>query len=430
MKFGLAALAFVVLATLNSGGYRYGASDQAFYQPAVLKQLDPSLFPRDTRVLAAQTRLTAADEVLAAVVRIARVPVPTAFALLYVVSLLVFAAGAWTIGSHLYAHAWTTVALIAALTLRHAIARSGTNTLEGYFHPRTAGVRARRRRRRGVSQRTDAARARRRRRRGRRASDDCALVRGVARRRQPPSRRPPRGDGVVARRRRAAVAGLWALHAGPARRTAGGDGSGMARRCWPSKDYLFPLEWPALCLAHQPGLSAAHPVDPPGARRAGPVRPRERALVLGLFVAGRSCSRLRSCCTRSASRSRFQLQPARVFWMFDFVAVDLCGLGARGGPPAARRPRARLAAAALLARRRCRAASTCVVEARRPPVQVTIPANDWGHVMAFARTTDTSCRLARRSDARRELRHQRARGGRTGCLRRGGQGRGARDVRP
>ena len=27
-------------------------------------------------------------------------------------------------------------ALLGAMTLRHAVARSGTNTLEGYFHPR------------------------------------------------------------------------------------------------------------------------------------------------------------------------------------------------------------------------------------------------------------------------------------------------------
>ena len=38
---------FVVLATLNSAGYRYGASDQALYIPAVLRHLDPALFPQD-----------------------------------------------------------------------------------------------------------------------------------------------------------------------------------------------------------------------------------------------------------------------------------------------------------------------------------------------------------------------------------------------
>ena len=34
--------------TINSAGYRYGASDQAFYAPAILKRIDPSLYPRDS----------------------------------------------------------------------------------------------------------------------------------------------------------------------------------------------------------------------------------------------------------------------------------------------------------------------------------------------------------------------------------------------
>ena len=36
----------------------------------------------------------------------------------------------------MYRTTWAVSGLVAALTLRHAIVRSGTNTLEGYFHPR------------------------------------------------------------------------------------------------------------------------------------------------------------------------------------------------------------------------------------------------------------------------------------------------------
>ena len=46
-------LPFILLATLNSAGYRYGSSDQAFYIPAIRHQLDPSLFPRDWATLGA-----------------------------------------------------------------------------------------------------------------------------------------------------------------------------------------------------------------------------------------------------------------------------------------------------------------------------------------------------------------------------------------
>ena len=70
---------FVLLATMNSAGYRYGASDLAFYGPAVMRQLDPSLFPRDRPVLDAQARLTFMDETVAAVSRITTDHLPTLF---------------------------------------------------------------------------------------------------------------------------------------------------------------------------------------------------------------------------------------------------------------------------------------------------------------------------------------------------------------
>src|SRR6476646_4438480 len=60
---------FVVLATLNSAGYRYGASDQAFYAPAVIRALHPDYYPHDAPLIDAQARLTAVDEVTAGRVR-------------------------------------------------------------------------------------------------------------------------------------------------------------------------------------------------------------------------------------------------------------------------------------------------------------------------------------------------------------------------
>ena len=42
---------FCLLAILNSGGYRYGIGDQAFYLPAVVQHLNPALFPRDRALL-------------------------------------------------------------------------------------------------------------------------------------------------------------------------------------------------------------------------------------------------------------------------------------------------------------------------------------------------------------------------------------------
>src|SRR5260221_3872702 len=73
------ATVFILLATLNSAGYRYGASDQAFYIPAVLRHLDAALFPQDRVLIDAQARLILADDILAGAVRLARGSLPPLF---------------------------------------------------------------------------------------------------------------------------------------------------------------------------------------------------------------------------------------------------------------------------------------------------------------------------------------------------------------
>ena len=50
---------------LNSGGYRYGVGDQAFYVPAIVQHLNTDLFPRDRLLLHAQDRFMVLDDVAA-----------------------------------------------------------------------------------------------------------------------------------------------------------------------------------------------------------------------------------------------------------------------------------------------------------------------------------------------------------------------------
>ena len=101
-----------------------------------MRQLDPGLFPRDTPIIDAQARLTFMDETVAAISRLTTDDLPALFLGLYLLTLVLLAAGIGAIGASLYQNRWTTIALLAAMTLRHAIAKSGTNSLEGYFHPR------------------------------------------------------------------------------------------------------------------------------------------------------------------------------------------------------------------------------------------------------------------------------------------------------
>jgi hypothetical protein len=127
---------FVVLATMNSAGYRYAASDQAFYIPAIMRHIDPRLFPRDAALIDSQATLTVIDEISAAVIHQTGLSLQHLFFALYLLSLLLMFGAAIAIGSRLYRTGWAVAALVAALTLRHAIAKTGANTLEGYFHPR------------------------------------------------------------------------------------------------------------------------------------------------------------------------------------------------------------------------------------------------------------------------------------------------------
>ena len=389
MKFGvdtifaLCLIPFVVLATLNSGGYRYGASDQAFYQPAVLSALDPDLFPRDRVVLSAQTGLTTAEELIALVVRGTGAPIPSVFAALYVGALALFAWALLRIAGHLYRTRWAAIALLAAMTLRHAIARSGTNTLEGYFHPRL------------VAYAIGAAAVAAFLRGGGRSTPLLVLAAAVVHPTtalwfavwlaaavaiaEPRWRRPLAGVALLS-----GAVSLWVLTAGPlAGRLSIMDAEW--RRMLAAKDYLFPLEWPAYAWLLNLGYL---PVIVWIFRRresAGLLAPRERALVLGSFslaVIFLGALALHAVGVALA----FQLQPARVFWMFDFLAV-VYGVWAvaEGTRPSVRR--AQLVTGAIAACSVTRGLYV-VAAAERPVMQLTIPADDWGRTMAWARTTD------------------------------------------
>ena len=130
------AAAFVLLALLNVGGYRYGVSDQAFYAPLVLRSLDSDLHTHFAPMLAAQDRLFAFDDWFAPALRAAGVSVPAAFLAAYLLTLLLLYGAAVAIGSALYRTWWGVAGLAAGLTLRHRIPDTAVNTLESYFHPR------------------------------------------------------------------------------------------------------------------------------------------------------------------------------------------------------------------------------------------------------------------------------------------------------
>ncbi len=384
LPFTFFLVPFVVLCTLNSAGYRYGASDLAFYIPAALERIDPSLFPRDTPLIESQARLTMIDETIAGLSRITGLSLPPLFATLYVITLGLLLAGAMLLGRLLYRSTWTTMALAAALTLRHAIAKSGTNTLEGYFHPRqlafSLGVLAlvALMHRRvlvaaalvfagGLLHPTTALWF----------SIWIAVASAVNARRW----RMPMIIAVVA----AALLGTWMLTIGPlAGRLVRMDEAWIATL--ETKDYLFPLEWPLyawlLNLAYAPVILYIY------RRRsaAGLLVPGERGLVCGcLALIGVFALALPLNAARLALV--IQLQVPRIFWMLDFLAVAylvwLIGEDRTGSMRRARMTFAAIALASL-----CRSAYIKFIRfPDRPVAEISIPDSDWGRVMAWARTT-------------------------------------------
>jgi hypothetical protein len=384
LLFALALPPFILLCTLNSAGYRYGASDQAFYVPAVLNELDPALYPRDDALIESQAGLTPIDETLAVLVKVTRLDVPEVYGALYVVTLVLLAGAAWLLGAQLYRTRWAAFALLAALTLRHAIADTGTNTLEAYFHPRqltfalgalavVAFLRG------GLAAPAALIAA------GLLLHPTTALWfgvwLGVAVFVAEPRWRTP----LIAAALVAGAAGAWLLTAGPlAGRLTPMDAAWLATL--ETKDYLFPDDWApgvwGLNLAYAPVLWLVY------RRRAaaGVTSPRERGIVAGclaLLVPFALALPLIAAHVALA----IQLQVARIFWMLDFLAVVyvVWWLAEDVRAPARR---AQVAAVALAALSLVRGTYVMtVLFPDRPVAQVDVLQDDWGRVMSWARTT-------------------------------------------
>lgn len=320
----LGALAFVLLATANSGGYRYGVSDQAFYLPAVDQHLSPGLFPRDTPLLDAQARLIASDELLAGLVRATGTSLPRLAAGLYVLTLLLLF-GAAVAFTRALRYSWWAVALFGVLlTVRHRIARTGANSLEGYMHPRVLAFAI------GIASLACVARGRHAAALGLVALSAVlhpttalffGLVVGMAALVSGPdwlaSRRPAwllPGVGLLG----IGVA-VWALTAGPlAGRLIVMDPDWL--RVLAGKDYLFPAQWPVGVWA----INLAYPVVIVlvwrARERQGLAGTHERGLVVGLLAS--VVVFLTSVpFTMAAVALPVQLQITRIFWILDFAAI-------------------------------------------------------------------------------------------------------------
>ena len=321
------AVLFVVFATANAAGYRYGVSDQAFYVPAVVRAMNPAAFPHDAPLIEAQARLMVLDELLARIIGATGLSIESIFAVGYFASLLLIWTALTLIGGSLYRSAWMTAALAAAFTLRHRIPRTSANSFEPYFHPRMLAF--------GFGALAVAALLRRRPVTALALVGVTALVHittgiwfavllGVAIVVSVPRLRPAMTVAAVI----GLVAAAWMI-TGPF-----SDGLVRMDATWrqavASKDSLFPTEWPLWAWAANLGLVAVLVWSYAMRRRRAEATPEDTGLVAGaLALTVIFLATLPAVAAGIAVAVQFQI--SRVFWLVDLLAtmyvVGLVGNG-------------------------------------------------------------------------------------------------------
>ena len=375
-----------ILGILNSGGYRYGISDQAFYLPAVLQHQDASLFPRDRVLLHAQDRFMLFDDMIAEALQATHLPLPSLFLALFLLGLIVHFSAAVALGRFWYRSWWATSALVLLMTLRHRITRTGVNTLEGYLHPRMLAFAA------GTWALVSFLKGHTVAAIGLIAIASAlhtttalwfAIWIGIAIVIAEPRWRWPMGAAAAL----VLAVGVWLLVFGPL-----GEQLQYMDDAWLTvlnlKDYLFPTAWPVSAWL----INLAYPlivwVGYRMRRAQSLVQPREEAIVFGaLALAGLFLLSLPFVAIRLALA--VQLQVSRVFWLLELLAtVYLVWFAMERWARQGTRPVARWVTIVLALASLSRGAYIMLIEQpERRIIQRSLPDNQWSDVMSWVRQT-------------------------------------------
>lgn len=382
----LSMLAFGLLAAANTGGYRYGVSDQAFYIPAAVLAETPDAYPLDRGLIVSQARLLVIDEVAGAIARGTGASLPVIFLVGYLLTLAVLFVGAVTFARACQYSWWAVAAFVLLLTFRHRIAKTGANSLEGYMHPRMLAF--------GLGVMALAALVRGRIGWAAVAVGAAGLIHpttalwfavaaGVgAFVAEPAWRRAIAGAAAVA-----AAASAWVVLAGPLEGRLG-----QMDEIWlavlASKDYLFPTDWPAYAWL----LNLAYPVVIVLVHRrrvtVGAAVAGERALVAGM-LALTALFVVSIPLTAGRIALAVELQITRVFWVMDVVIAASIAWWLTSNPPRqpglqARAWRPAVVVAVLAVASLGRGLYVAGVErASEPLVSVDLAASPWHEAMTW-----------------------------------------------
>jgi hypothetical protein len=134
----LAGLLGLTAATVAIHGYHLGIEDQAIYLPAILKHLNPALFPHDGILFEAQTKPTLIDEIIAGVVRATHLPLDWALLLFHLLAIFLLLLGAWRVAHKCFSAPGATWAGLSLLTGLFLLPIAGTSQyiVDQYMHPR------------------------------------------------------------------------------------------------------------------------------------------------------------------------------------------------------------------------------------------------------------------------------------------------------
>ena len=376
------AALFVVLATANAGGYRYGVSDQTYYAAAVLKARTPALFPRDGAVLGAESSLMATDKILASASRTLHLDLPDLFAVVQLLTLLGFAAAAAAFARALGVSPWTTALFLALLTLRHHITKTGANTLEGYMHPRVIAFAL------GLAALACVLR-------GRRwplalflaaalvAHPTTAAWFGIAAMVAAFVSRPTWRVTLIGITIAGAGVAAWMVVAGPlAGRLVRMDAPWLAVLA--DRDYLFPSRWPLYAWAINLGYLVAIALLWRARRIRGIAAPAEAGLVaasLALVVIFLASLPFEAAGVAIA----IQLQVDRVFWLLDIIATAYIAWWLFSGPLGSTNGRRAVTLAVVLALSAARGVYVLHQGDGRPLVSIDLPDTPWTQTMRWIR---------------------------------------------
>jgi hypothetical protein len=378
---GMAAV--FTLAVANAAGYRFGVSDQAFYLPAVYLALDPTLFPHDREIIHPQGPLLAFDDLTAIVTRATGIDLPVLFLCGYGVALLALFGGAWLIGRRLYSCGPAAAALVVGLTLRHQIPGTSVNTFEGYLHPRMLAF--------GLGVLAVALFLRDR--------WAAALLVVVAASFSHPTTAAWFGIWLAV----AALASPRASRRTHATLVACGTIAitllvylGLERGAQPmgaewmaaaTRRYLFFHDWPFHAWVVHACAVALVVVGYRLRVAAGLVGSAERGLLMGAFAL-LACVLVAIPLVEARIPLAVQLQPGRIFWIWNFLAtVYLVWLLAEA-PVQASRARAYVVVGVLLMIAGARGAYIMNWEfPDRPLIRKDLPSGEWREVMAWAAST-------------------------------------------